>query len=78
MTSSRKTRGPFLSLEELRTAAKEMRAVALTSIFAAGSGHPGGSFSIMDIAAALYLRELVHDPGDPAWQIGRASCRERV
>src|SRR5689334_10029279 len=67
MTSARKTRGPFLSVEELRDAAKEMRAVALTSIFAAGSGHPGGSFSIMDIAAGLYLRQLVHDPADPAW-----------
>ncbi len=63
----RQTKGPFLNSDELRHAAKEMRAVTLTSIFAAGSGHPGGSFSIMDLAATLYLRELVHDPKNPDW-----------
>jgi transketolase len=44
-----------------------MRALDLTAIFAAGSGHPGGTLSIMDIAAALYLNVLNHDPADPAW-----------
>jgi transketolase len=39
----------------------------VVSIFAAGSGHPGGTLSIMDIAAALYLRVLNHDPQDPHW-----------
>jgi transketolase len=54
-------------LEELQQAAQEMRAIAITDIFAAGSGHPGGSLSIMDIAAALYLSSLNHDPSDPSW-----------
>src|SRR5208282_6479549 len=44
-------------------------AVDLIDIFAAGSGHPGGTLSIMDIAAALYLRVLNHDPKDPAWPL---------
>jgi transketolase len=44
-----------------------MRALDIIDIFAAGSGHPGGTLSIMDIAAALYLRVLNHDPKDPAW-----------
>jgi len=44
-----------------------MRAYALIAIAAAGSGHPGGTLSIMDVAAALYLRELKHDPEDPFW-----------
>lgn len=60
-------RGPCLSLEGLRVAAREMRAIAITDIFAAGSGHPGGSLSIMDVAAALYLNVLNHDPKDPNW-----------
>jgi len=60
-------RGPRLTLEELKQAAAEMRAIDLIDIFAAGSGHPGGTLSIMDIAAALYLRVLNHDPKDPAW-----------
>jgi len=54
-------------LEELREAALELRAYDLLSIFAAGSGHPGGTLSIMDIAAALYLNEIRHDPENPRW-----------
>jgi len=45
--------GPQLPLDQLRAAAPEMRAMDIVSIFAAGSGHPGGTLSIMDIAAAL-------------------------
>ena len=67
MASTTEQRGPRLGLEELKQAAAEMRAVDLIDIFAAGSGHPGGTLSIMDIAAALYLRVLNHDPKDPAW-----------
>jgi transketolase len=57
-------------VEELRQAAAEMRALDIIDIFAAGSGHPGGTLSIIDIAAALYLRVLNHDPKDPGW-VGR-------
>jgi len=67
MTTIREQRGPRLSLDEIRFAAAEMRAINLTAIFAAGSGHPGGTLSIMDIAAALYLRVLNHDPSQPNW-----------
>lgn len=59
--------GPRLTREQLRTAAQEMRAIAIIDIYAAGSGHPGGSLSIMDVAAALYLNVLNHDPSNPAW-----------
>jgi len=67
MCTSRELRGPRLSADELRRAAAEMRALDIIDIFAAGSGHPGGTLSIMDIAAALYLRVLNHDPRNPAW-----------
>jgi transketolase len=67
VSTSCEQRGPRLSVEELRTAAAEMRAFDIIDIFAAASGHPGGTLSIMDIAAALYLRVLNHDPTDPAW-----------
>jgi len=53
--------------DELREAVVELRAYDLLSIFAAGSGHPGGSLSILDIAAALYLNEVRHDPKNPDW-----------
>ena len=49
------------SVEELKEASQLMRGYALIALAAAGSGHPGGSLSIMDIAAALYLNELRHD-----------------
>jgi transketolase len=65
--SVREQRGPRMSIEELRRAAAEMRAINIIDIFAAGSGHPGGTLSIMDIAAALYLRVLNHDPQNPNW-----------
>ncbi len=67
MASTTEQRGPRLTLEELKQAAAEMRAVDIIDIFAAESGHPGGTLSIMDIAAALYLRVLNHDPKDPDW-----------
>jgi transketolase len=73
MKANSEARGPRLSLDGLKAAAAEMRAMNLVSIFAAGSGHPGGTLSIMDIAAALYLNVLNHDPADPSWP-----CRDRV
>jgi transketolase len=55
------------SLDELREAARLMRGYNLVALCAAGSGHPGGTLSIMDIAAALYLRVAEHDPKNPEW-----------
>jgi transketolase len=55
------------SIEELQTAAKWMRGYDLLALCAAGSGHAGGTLSIMDITAALYLKIAEHDPKNPAW-----------
>ncbi len=33
----------------------------------AGSGHPGGSLSAVEIVTALYWKVLHHKPSDPAW-----------
>jgi len=55
------------SIEQLEHAAKMMRGYDLVALCAAGSGHAGGTLSIMDIAAALYLRVADHDPWDPSW-----------
>ncbi|MFZ2206472.1 MAG: transketolase [Microgenomates group bacterium] len=56
------------SISELVENAALMRGYCLTGIHLAGSGHPGGSLSIMDITAALYLRILNHDPKNPDWE----------
>jgi len=55
------------SIEQLQDTAKLMRGYDLVALAAAGSGHAGGTLSIMDIAAALYLRVANHDPQDPGW-----------
>jgi transketolase len=33
----------------------------------AGSGHPGGSLSVIDLVVALYFGRMRHDPARPAW-----------
>lgn len=55
------------TIEELVQKAKEMRAYNMVSISAAKSGHTGGTLSLMDIAAVLYLKVLNHDPENPKW-----------
>ncbi len=55
------------SVEELEAKAQEMRAWNMISLTAAGSGHTGGTLSIMDITAALYLKHIRHDPQNPQW-----------
>ena len=56
------------TVEELVEKAKEMRAYSMVAITAAGSGHTGGVLSIMDVTAALYLKEINHDPANPDWE----------
>jgi transketolase len=55
------------SIDELVGLAAYMRALNLIALCAAGSGHSGGTLSVMDIAAALYLKVARHDPGRPEW-----------
>ncbi len=55
------------SIEELKDAANLMRGYDLVALHAAGSGHAGGTLSIMDITAALYLKIANHDPQNPEW-----------
>ncbi len=55
------------SIEQLKDAANLMRGYDLAALCAAGSGHAGGTLSIMDITAALYLRVAEHDPKNPNW-----------
>lgn len=55
------------SIEQLTETAELMRGYDLVALHAAGSGHAGGTLSIMDIAAALYLQVANHDPNNPDW-----------
>lgn len=55
-----------MTISELEKTARRMRAYNVLAIHCAGSGHNGGTLSIMDIAAALYLEVMNHDPKNPA------------
>src|SRR5512142_2143898 len=55
------------SVGELVEAANLMRGYDLVALCAAGSGHAGGTLSIMDITAALYLKVADMDPQNPSW-----------
>ncbi len=55
------------TIPELEQAARLMRGYDLVALCAAGSGHAGGTLSMMDIVAALYLKVANHDPNVPEW-----------
>ncbi|HVJ06673.1 MAG TPA: transketolase [Candidatus Saccharimonadales bacterium] len=55
------------SIEQLKTEAALMRGYNLAALYCAGSGHAGGTLSIMDITAALYLQVADHTPLNPTW-----------
>lgn len=54
---------------ELQTTARRLRSLIVEAITAAGSGHPGGSLSALDIILALYSGELRFDPKEPRWDL---------
>ena len=55
------------TLDELRAIAKELRRDVVKMTHTAGSGHPGGSLSEIEILTALYFQVMRHNPQDPAW-----------
>ena len=65
MNPGGKTKG----LEDLRAIAKRMRVHIIRMLEEAGSGHPGGSLSAVEIVTALYFSKLRHDPANPSWPL---------
>jgi transketolase len=57
-----------LTINELQAKTRKMRRDIISMVSAAGSGHPGGSLSAVEIMAALYFNVLRHDPADPLWE----------
>ncbi|UCG10927.1 MAG: transketolase [Dehalococcoidia bacterium] len=55
------------SLKEMEALARRIRRHIVTMIGKAGSGHPGGSLSAVEIVSTLYFRILKHKPQDPQW-----------
>ena len=56
-------------MTELERRARDMRVDIVRMIAEAGSGHPGGSLSCVDILCALYFGgAMEHDPQNPRWE----------
>ena len=53
------------SREYYEKIASKVRCVVIKAVYAAGSGHPGGSLSCADIVTALYFGEMNIDPENP-------------
>lgn len=47
---------------------REARKLVIKGITAAGSGHPGGSFSMAEIMGCMYSKFLHYDPKNPLWE----------
>jgi transketolase len=53
-------------IEQIAHLCQAMRRDIIEMTAAAGSGHPGGSLSAVEIVAALYGSVMRHDPADPS------------
>lgn len=57
-----------ITIQELKQKAKETRIDIITMLEKAGSGHPGGSLSCVEIVTALYYKTMKHNPKNPKWE----------
>ena len=55
------------SVEELKAVAKRVRANIVKMVYAAQSGHPGGSLSSVELGVALFWNHLRCDTARPDW-----------
>ncbi|MCL2741414.1 MAG: transketolase [Oscillospiraceae bacterium] len=53
---------------KLELTAARVRKSILGQVFAASSGHPGGSLSCADMLTYLYFHEMEVDPAKPRWE----------
>jgi len=57
-----------MTIEEMQATAKKLRRDIITMIGTAGSGHPGGSLSAVEILTTLFFGVLNYKPTDPQWK----------
>ena len=56
-----------MNISQLEEKARIIRKHVINMIYEAGSGHPGGSLSSVDIFTVLYFSTMRHRPQDPEW-----------
>lgn len=60
--------GKDVDIKSLEAKALEYRKGILHATHWAGSGHPGGSLSSVEILISLYEYKMKHDPKNPQWE----------
>jgi len=55
------------ALHELAAHASSIRRRIIRMLYAARSGHPGGSLSIVEVLTVLYFHTMVYNPRQPDW-----------
>src|SRR3989442_1980936 len=55
-------------LAKLEAITRDGRVQILRMLTHAGSGHPGGSLSVIDILTVLYFGRMKYDPKKPTWE----------
>jgi len=55
-------------VKQLEEEARQLRIEDIKMLVEAGSGHPGGTLSMAEVIAALYLHKLRLKPDEPDWQ----------
>jgi len=57
-----------VDIDALKSKALQNRKDILEMLNIAGSGHPGGSLSAVEILLALYDYKMNHKPDEPKWE----------
>jgi transketolase len=55
-------------IARLQEIARRTRRLIIEAVAEAGSGHPGGSLSAVELLVALYFHKMKHDPKNPRWE----------
>jgi len=67
VNAKKTTESRALSIAQMEALARRLRRHIISMIGRAGSGHPGGSLSAVEIISTLYFRVMRHNPQQPDW-----------
>ena len=57
-----------LNYYQIKKNVLKARKLVIKGTTAAGSGHPGGSFSMAEIMGCIFYKHLKYDPKNPEWE----------
>ena len=57
-----------LNYYQIKKKVLKARKLVIQATSTAGSGHPGGSFSMAEVLGCLFFKHLIYDPKNPTWE----------